>query len=78
MTSIPQEAICRIAILVLPSFNAMATMALTDPFRAANYLGAQALYSWDIISLDGAIVTEVAGTTREPGHQPRRPPQMLF
>ena len=44
---------CRIALLILPSFNAMATMALTDPFRAANYLSARPLYRWSVESVRG-------------------------
>ena len=43
----------------------MATMALSDPFRAANYLSARTLYSWDIISLDAAPVTASNGVSFE-------------
>lgn len=42
-----------LGILLLPYFNAMATMALLDPLRAANYLRGQPLYVWDFLSLDG-------------------------
>lgn len=54
-------ASCRIAVLILPSFNAMATMALLDPFRAANYLSAVPLYSWQVVSADDAPVTASNG-----------------
>lgn len=43
----------RIAVLLLPSFNAMATVALLDPFRAANYLAGEPHYAWRMLSLDG-------------------------
>ncbi len=45
-----------IAVLLLPSFNAMATMALLDPFRAANYLTGTPHYRWDIVSIQGGLV----------------------
>ena len=45
-----------IAVLLLPFFNAMATMALLDPLRAANYLTGTPQYCWDMISLDGEPV----------------------
>lgn len=43
-------------MLLLPSFNAMATVALLDPFRAANYLAGKQRYSWRMLSLDGQSV----------------------
>jgi transcriptional regulator GlxA family with amidase domain len=42
----------RIGVVVLPEFNAMATVAFIDPFRAANYLSANQLYTWRFLSLD--------------------------
>ena len=56
-----EMASCRIAVLILPSFNAMATMAFVDPFRAANYLGAAPLYGWQLVSLDERPVTASNG-----------------
>ena len=46
----------RIAVLLLPNFNALATMALIDPFRVANYLRGPDLspalrYRWDFLAL---------------------------
>lgn len=61
MSTRDPAAACRIALLILPSFNAMASMALTDPFRAANYLSARTLYRWEILSLDGGAVTASNG-----------------
>lgn len=47
-----QDAVS-IAVVLLPAFNALATMAFLDPFRAANYLTGSTLYSWDMVSLNG-------------------------
>lgn len=43
----------RFAILLLPSYNSLATSALLDPLRAANYVAGQRLYTWDFLSPDG-------------------------
>ena len=51
----------RIAVLLLPSFNAMATAALLDPFRAANYLSGSRRYEWQIFSLDAGSVVASDG-----------------
>lgn len=42
----------RIAILLLPDFNAMATAAFLDPFRAANYLAGERRFTWDFLTVD--------------------------
>ncbi len=47
----------RIAVLLLPSFNALATMALVDPLRAANYIDGRRLYEWDFLSSDDQLLT---------------------
>jgi transcriptional regulator GlxA family with amidase domain len=52
-----------IATLILPRFNALATLAFIDPFRAANYLSARPLYSWRFLSLDAAPVVASNGVT---------------
>ncbi len=44
------------AVLLLPNFNLMATTALLDPFRAANYLGDRPRYDWQLLSLAGGAV----------------------
>ena len=56
-----------IAVLLLPAFNALATTAFLDPFRAANYLTGSTLYAWDLISPSGGSLSasnglEIAGT----------------
>lgn len=65
MTSSPTEGggepQTRISVLLLPSFNAMATLSLIDPFRAANYLSGTSHYSWRMLSLDGAPVVASNG-----------------
>jgi transcriptional regulator GlxA family with amidase domain len=43
-------------VVILPKFNAMATVAFIDPFRAANYLSAKQLYTWRFLSLDAVPV----------------------
>lgn len=58
---------CRIGMLLLPGFNALAMHAFLDPFRAANYLRGQKIYHWQFLSLQGSNVVasngvEVAAT----------------
>ena len=36
-----------IGVVLLPPFDALATMAFLDPFRAVNYLRGGNLYSWE-------------------------------
>lgn len=49
------------AVVLLPAFNAMATMAFLDPLRAANYLTGTALYAWDVISREGGSLSASNG-----------------
>jgi AraC family carnitine catabolism transcriptional activator len=51
--------------ILLPDFNALATMALIDPFRAANYLSAQKLFDWRFVSATGARVVASNGLAVE-------------
>ncbi len=46
----------QLGFVLLPNFNALATMAAIDPFRATNYVSATKLYQWTLFSLDGAPV----------------------
>lgn len=39
-----------LTIAIVPRFNAMATLALIDPFRAANYLAGDTLYRWRLVT----------------------------
>ena len=51
----------RIAMLILPGFNAMAAQAFIDPFRAANYLRAARVYEWQFLSPQGGTVVASNG-----------------
>lgn len=46
----------RIAIILVPDFNALATVAFVDPLRVANYLAGERLFEWNHIGLDGDAV----------------------
>lgn len=46
----------QLGFVLLPNFNALATLAAIDPFRAANYLSARKVYEWTLLSLDGELV----------------------
>lgn len=64
----------KIGIVLLPSFNALATMALLDPLRAANYLHGSNLYTWELFSpgqapikaSNGFVMGEVSSITTAP------------
>ncbi len=51
--SIPQQ---RLGILLLPQFSFIALSASIEPYRAANDISGETLYSWTIISADGEPV----------------------
>ena len=53
----------RVGFVLLPHFNAMATFAAIDPLRAANYVSAQKVYDWTLLSLDGGAVKASNGVT---------------
>lgn len=52
-----------IAVLLLPSFNVMATTAFIDPFRAANYVAGDAVFDWRFVSPVGGTVRASNGMT---------------
>ena len=52
----PGSTPCVIAMLLLPGFNAMAAHAFIDPFRAANYLRGDTMYTWPLLSPEGGDV----------------------
>ena len=58
-----KDPVHRLAFVLLPHFNAMATVAAIDPFRAANYLSARKLYDWTVLSLHGEPVQASSGVT---------------
>ncbi|QCI12976.1 GlxA family transcriptional regulator [Pseudomonas putida] len=43
----------RFLVIVFPYFNAAATTAFVDPFRAANYLAGESRFHWEFASLQG-------------------------
>ncbi|GBQ29183.1 AraC family transcriptional regulator [Gluconacetobacter sacchari DSM 12717] len=47
---------CRIGFLLIPRFSALGFLCAAEPLRVANRLAGQALYQWDILSLDGGPV----------------------
>lgn len=46
-----------ISVILVPDFNAMATFAFIDPFRAANYLGNEAMFRWRFFSSHSGSLT---------------------
>ncbi|MEJ2177191.1 MAG: GlxA family transcriptional regulator [Gammaproteobacteria bacterium] len=54
-----------IGMLLCPEFNAMAAQVFLDPFRAANYIHGESIYSWEYLSLEEGYVTASNGTTFE-------------
>ncbi|MEZ5775263.1 MAG: hypothetical protein R3D33_11335 [Hyphomicrobiaceae bacterium] len=54
------------AVICLPAFNALATMAFVDPLRAANYLSGRHLFSWRFLSVEAAArASNMAGIVSE-------------
>lgn len=51
------ERTIEIAIVCLPSFNALATMAFIDPLRIANYLSGEQIFRWSLLSPEGTQQT---------------------
>jgi AraC family carnitine catabolism transcriptional activator len=51
----------RIGVILLASFNSLATSALLDPLRAANYVAGQQLYTWEFLSLGEQTLTASNG-----------------
>ncbi len=59
----PAPSEYKLGFVLLPNCNALATFAAIDPFRAANYLSAEQLFGWTLLSLDGAPVRASNGVT---------------
>ncbi len=51
----------RVGMLLLPGFNSFAAQAFIDPFRAANYLRGDKIYSWTFLSPRGGPVVASSG-----------------
>src|SRR5699024_5631214 len=52
-----------ISFLLIPEFSMMAFMAAVEPLRVANRMAGKALFSWQVLSLDGGPVTASNGMT---------------
>lgn len=59
-TASPPECI---SFLLIPDFSMMAFMSAVEPLRVANRMAGRELFSWQILSLDGAPVTASNGMT---------------
>lgn len=69
------EAAQHVNFLVVPRFNLMTMMAMVDVMRIANYLSPAPLYSWSVLSFDGAEVMASNGFSvpaMRPDDQSRR------
>ena len=53
----------RIGFLLLPRFSMLAFFCAVEPLRVANRLSGRELYSWHVISIDGAPVAASNGMT---------------
>lgn len=50
------KTVCEILVLVTPYFNLATTTAFVDPFRVANYLSGEAIFSWTLLSSEGGQI----------------------
>ncbi|MGB5954502.1 GlxA family transcriptional regulator [Pseudomonas sp.] len=48
-----ETAVFNFLVIVFPHFNAAATTAFVDPFRAANYLSGESRFHWAFASVEG-------------------------
>ncbi len=53
----------RVGLLLLPSFPGLGLAAVVEPLAIANWLGGEALFEWQLLSLDGEPVTASNGLT---------------
>lgn len=60
----------QVGFVLLPHFNAMATFAAIDPLRAANYLSAQKVYDWTLVSPARARRTDTSFSSRSAARSP--------
>lgn len=70
-----EDAARHAAFLVVPRFNMMTMMTMIEVMRIANYLSPAPLYSWEVLSFDGAEITASNGfsvATKLPDDRIRR------
>ncbi len=51
----------KVTFLIVPRFNMSAVITMIDTLRVANYLSPSPRYSWEIVSLDGSIISASNG-----------------
>ncbi|SPH24241.1 HTH-type transcriptional regulator CdhR [Defluviimonas aquaemixtae] len=74
-TEAPDSAPERMSFLVVPRFNMSTLITMIEVMRVANYLSPAPLYSWEIVSFDGADVPSSNGLSlaaRPPDDRNRR------
>ena len=58
LTAVPAQIRTeKVTFLIVPRFNMLSVIAMIDTLRVANYLSPAALYSWEIVSFDGEMIT---------------------
>ncbi len=71
MTSSATRASGHAIFVVVPRFNMATLITMVETLRIANYLAPQPLFSWDIVSFDGAQVLASNGMTATVGANPQ-------
>ncbi len=49
------------SFVVVPRFNMATLVSLIEPMRVANYLSSREVYSWEVVSFEGPVVTASNG-----------------
>ena len=62
----------KVTFLIVPRFNMLSVIAMIDTLRVANYLSPAALYSWEIVSFDGEMITASNGMEQRAIPPPER------
>lgn len=52
---------CKMAFVLIPKFNMNALTNSIEPLRIANYVSGTTLYQWQLLSVDGGLVTASNG-----------------
>ena len=59
----PVALVDRVTFVIVPRFNMATLITMIEPLRVANYLAAEPLYQWEILSPDGAEIAASNGLT---------------
>ena len=65
-------AVTKVSFVILPRFNMATLITMIEPLRVANYLAPQALFAWEILSLDGPEIAASNGMTISAQPPPNR------